>query len=271
MEYIWRSVPKEEKGGIQHVVYVKGDIPFLYYSGLVDTERFTLEHWQKAFEDCLGDDGRYWVTHEKMLALGMFRYSKILSEPFDPLKMRTGKYAVERLWKVYERSIIPSCALPKEYIKNVFDQVIRQKKSVSSLISKEEFEKLKKENPDMYTIDADQKATTESFGTEEFLVLEREHLITLKKLLDMYPSPRRKLEISVYDMRREKLQELADIAAKPQKSSFEAGPDFRKTTQTSLKDLLVKASENTTGGRKPMDEVIDLKSMQKKKRPPVKF
>jgi hypothetical protein len=265
MEYIWQQVPKEIKDGVEYITYVKGDIPYLYYSGLVDTNRFTLPMWEKAFEDVLGEDGRYWVPHKKLLWLGQFRYSRTLNEPFDPLKMREGKYSPDRLWKVFENSIIPSSSLPKEFFKNTYDALIRQHKSFDDLFAKD-LNKLKEEGKEI----KDLEIAKITFEQDEVMV-SREVLVRLRQLLDTYPSPRRKMEMSVHSMRNEKLQELADVAKNPQKSKFEAGPDFRETAKKSLKDMLVKASEDVTGGRKPSGEVFDLKAAQKSKRPPGKL
>ncbi|HEX5033772.1 MAG TPA: hypothetical protein VFW62_04775, partial [bacterium] len=259
MEFIWNKVPKEIRDGVEYVTYVATDIPFLYYSGLVDTQRYTRKDWEAAFEDCRGTDGRFWVSHEKMLSLGRFRYCKTVTEPFDPLKMRVGKYSVDRLWRIFENSIIPSCSLPPEYIKNTFDQMFRQKKSLKSLVQKElktAKDKGGKLDDKGYDESAfDNLPGIETIGNETFVELTPEHLQRLKQTLDSYPSPRRKLELMVEQTRTDRLQQLSDVAKNPQKSTFEAGKDFRETTKKSLKDMLVKASENTTAGRKPMDEV----------------
>jgi hypothetical protein len=268
MEMIWSQVPKEVKNGIEYITYIKNDLPYLYYSGLVDTQRYKLEDWQQAFEDCLGEDGRYWISHEKMLSLGKFRYGKTVNEPFDPFKMRMGRYEVDRLWRLFESSVIPSCALPREYLKNVYDQMVRQHKSFKQMFSEKDLKKLKDSGQE---IDFNLSVPDEHEGSISYVTVTREHLENLKKMLDTYPSPRRKLEISVQQMRQEKLQQLADIAASPQKSAFESGPDFRNTAKKSLKDMLIKASENVAAGRKTTGEVINVGDVQKKKRPPVKF
>ncbi len=264
MEFIWNKVPKEEKDGIQYVTYVATDIPFLYYSGLVDTAKFTRKEWEAAFEDCRGSDGRFWISHEKMLWLGRFRYCKTVTEPFDPLKMRVGKYSVDRLWRIFENSIIPSCSLPPAYLKNVFDQMFRQQKSLKSLFEKD-LKAAKEKGGEFDDESLENMPGLETVGNEVFVELTPEHLKRLKQTLDTYPSPRRKLEVSVEETRMSRLQQLADVAKTPQKSTFEAGKDFRETTKKSLKDMLVKASENANAGRKPMDEVLDLKSLQKKR------
>lgn len=269
MEYIWNKVPKEKKDGVDYVTYVKTDIPYLYYSGLVDTNSYTLEQWEKAFEDCLGEDARYWVSHEKMLWLGRFRYHKTVAEPFDPLKMRTGKYSVERLWKIFENSIIPSCSLPKEFIKNTFDQMIVQHKSLAKTYGKEL--KALKEKGKEFKEEEFPVIKFEKEGGKEYIIIERNTLLNIKRLVDDFPSPRRKLELSVQNMRLDRLQKLSGMASQREKSTFEAGKDFRETTKKSLKDMLVKASEDATGGRKTTGEVINVGDVQKKRPRPTKF
>lgn len=272
MDFIWNQVnPKEVKDGIEYITYVKGDLPFLYYSGMVDTQKWSREQWDKAFEDCLGEDGRYWVSHEKMISLGRFRYCKVVGEPFDPLKMRVGKYTPERLWKIFENSIIPSSALPESFFKRIFDILVFQKKHIKDGIGKQ-LEALKKAGQDE-EIEKKIKAVKDPKWVkedgQEYLILDRDDLVRLKEFLDNYPSPRRKMELLVEDTRNSRLKQLAEVALAPQKSSFEGGKDFRETTKQNLKDMLVKASEAADKARQPKDEVLDLKSMQKNR--PTKF
>lgn len=274
MEFIWSRCPKEVKDDVEYVVYEETDIPALYYSGLVDTERFKLTHWEQAFKDCKGEDGRYWVSHNKMIFLGMFRYSKRVGEPFDPLKLRTGTWPIERLWKVYEKSVIPSTTIPPEFIKQKFDLIYRKKKSAKEAFSSE-LEKLSEEEEggeEFSETAAGIKPLLFGSGSEgQTVEVDKQHLINLKTFIDTYPSPRRKMELGVQEVRLGKLQSLAGQAATQQKSTFEAGQDFRETTKKDLKDMLVKASEKKTAGRKPTGEVINVGDVQRKKPRPTKF
>lgn len=271
MDHIWNAVqPKDIKDGVEYITYVKTDIPFLYYSGLVDTKKWSRKEWEQAFEDCLGEDGRYWVSREKLISLGRFRYCKVVSDPFDPLKMRTGKYTPERLWKIFENSVIPSSSLPESLFKQTFDIMIYQKKSLQEGMKKE-FEAYKKEGKEIPE-DLKNKQREPKFIKEdgqEYVLIDRDDLLRLKEFLDTYPSPRRKMEMMVQDIRAERLKKLADVAHNPQRSSFESGKDFRDTAKQNLKEMLVKASEAVDAKRKPKDEVLDLKSMQKKR--PTKY
>jgi hypothetical protein len=274
MEFIWQRCPKTEKDGEEYVVYEPTDIPALYYSGLVDTHRFKLKHWEQAFEDCLGKDGRYWVSHNKMMFLGMFRDSKRVGEPFDPLKMRIGKYTPERLWQVFEKSIIPSCSLGEDFVKRVFEGHILRNKSAREILGKDVDQAIKKEKIDTGVADEDfdiHAGAIAGADGKKYVEVTREFLENIKNIIDSYPSPRRKMELGVQEVRLGKLQKLSGQAAQSQKSTFEAGKDFRETTQEDLKEMLVKASDKPTGGRKPSGEELDLKKMQKKKPKPTKF
>lgn len=272
MEYIWQKVPKVTKDGQEFVTYAKTDLPYLYNSGLVDTKRFTFQQWERAFDDCLGEDGRYWVSHKKMLFLGLFRYSKAVGEPFDPLKLRTGKWPIERLWRVYENSIIPSTSIPPEFIKQKFDLIFRKKKSLKEAVSGD-FQKINKGGEDAIS-QVEKKIhplVFEGAPGHETVIVEKDDLFALKSFIDTYPSPRRKLELAVQEMKLGKLQALAGIAAQKEKSTFELGKDFRETTKKDLKDMLVKASEKRSGGRKTTGEEINVADMQKKRPRPTKF
>ncbi|MCP5468180.1 MAG: hypothetical protein H7A32_02810 [Deltaproteobacteria bacterium] len=273
MDYIWSQVPKEVKDGKEYVVYEKDDLPFLYYSGLVDTERVSLEEWKKTFEECLGEDNRYWVDYEKMISLGKYRYHKVVNDPFDPLKMRVGKYPLERLWAVFESSVIPSCSLPKAFLKNIFDSMIKGGKTAEETFSQEikkAKEKAKEEGNDFEMPELD-SAQVFLEGGKQYINVTRQHLLRIKEMLDTYPSPRRKLQVGVHELRAERLQKLADIAINREKSGFEGGKDFREETKKSLKDMLVKASENKNAGRQPTGESFNIADLQKSKRPPTKF
>ncbi len=266
MNHIWNAVqPKDVKDGVEYITYVPTDIPFLYFSGLVDTKRWKRAEWEQAFEDCLGEDGRYWVSHEKLISLGRFRYCKVVSDPFDPLKMRAGKYTPERLWKIFENSVVPSCSLQETFFKQTFDIMIYQKKSLKEGM-KAEFEAMKKSGqkiPDDIKKKYHEPKFVEENG-KEYIVLDRDDMVRLKEFLDTYPSPRRKMELLVEEARAERLNKLADVALNPQKSSFESGKDFREISKQSLKEMLVKASAVEDANRKPKDEVLDLKARQKK-------
>lgn len=263
MEYIWSQVPKNTKDDVEYIVYTPKDIEILYMTGLVDTQRFSLDQWKKAFQDCKQEDNQYWVSYEKMISLGRYRYCKFVGEPFDPLKLQPGFYHIEELWKMYQNSVIPSCSLDPVFIKNTFDRLFRNKEKPKEMLA-EEIKKAAAEGKEF-------KIPQAAMMRGDYVALRQEDLVSLRNLLDQYPSPRRHLEFGVMESRLEKLQQLSNAAHNLQKSGFESGPDFRNVMKKDLKDMLVKASDNPTAGRKPLDEVIDLKAMQKQKRSPTKF
>lgn len=263
MELIWKRVPKTVKGDVEYIVYEGDDVPALYESGLVDTERYSFKQWEAAFEDCRGEFGQYWVSHEKMISLGQFRFCKIVSEPFDPLRVRTGKYSVTQLWQLFDKAIIPSCALDKNKIKEIFNALFLKRQSVGSALGKE-LEVLEDQGEDTTAL-ANQAIPFKTDETgEPYVEVGPADLQEIKTLLDTYPSARRKLEMGVQELRHEKLSGIAKRAEESQKSNFEEGKDFRKTTQEDLQNMLVKTQGDAVEARAPKDEVLDLKSLQKR-------
>lgn len=263
MEIIWRRVPKTLKGDVEYIVYEAHDLPALYESGLVDTQRYSLEQWERAFENCKGEDGCFWVSYEKMISLGQYRFSKIVAEPFDPLRVRTGEYTIEQLWRLFEKAVIPSCSLPPEKIKELFNKLFRKKLSVDEAL-REELEALKEAGEETEDLLEQAVHFKKHKSGEVYIEVTAEELTGLKELIDAYPSPRRKLELGVQRLRQEKLDAMAQRAKENQKSTFEEGRDFRKTTQEDLLKMLVKTQTKAAGGREPLDEELDLKSLQKK-------
>ncbi|MBI2335512.1 MAG: hypothetical protein HYU97_01970 [Deltaproteobacteria bacterium] len=231
MEYIWRKVQKVKREGKDYIRYLPDDIPYLYQSGLIDTERVSLKALNEFFEPLRGPDGAFYVDHKKIIELGKYRYHKIVGKPFDPLKMRRGKYTLERLRRIFENSLIPSTSLDPKFIWNQFNTTIMSKAN--------------------------------SRGEIEFT---EEMLRSLAKTLELYPSPRRRLELDVESLRAQEVQENVKIHQNPELSQFTHKTDIKKATVKSLKDVLVKTKEAIADPhRQGKGEVIDIKKLKKPK------
>lgn len=267
MEQIWTKVGKTTQDGINYIVYTQDDLPALYESGMMDTRRVSLENFLKFFEPLKQSDKKYWVSKENFIKLGKYRYAGRIKEPFDPIKMRQGRYTVERLWRVFERSIIPSTSLDPRLLKAVFDGLIVNQKSPKEIFAKQ-LKKLKEQGkePEVDEAELELLAPLIEEGGKKYVEITERDLKEIQKILDTYPSPQRRLEIDVQNARQERLQGLAQAQENLQKSSFEAGQDFRVKAQKELGDLLVKTEDGLRGGRKPTDEVLDLKELQRKGR-----
>lgn len=262
MIQIWSKLDKTRKEGVDYLTYSLKDISALYYSGMMDPNYATLEIFQKFFEPFLQADGQYWLKQEDFIALGEYRYPGRAREPFDPLKMRQGRYTIERLWRLFKNSIIPSCALPPEFIKLIFDGMVREQKSPQEIFASQ-LKAKKEELKDLDQAALNARAELIEEEGKKYLNITGQDLAEIQKLLDTYPSPRRRREINVQEARQNKLQSLSKAQENLQKSNFEAGQDFRVKAKKDLGDVLVKADEGLRGGRKPTEEVLDLKSLQK--------
>lgn len=270
MKGIWTRVQtKTVRQGVEYIVYIEDDIRFLYYSGLVDTEKFTLKQWQKAFADCREEqegENKYWVTYEKFTSLAKYRYGKVVGAPFDPFKLRCGKYTLEQFWKLYEASIMPACILPKEFFEELFDKLYRKRMPLEQIIGVE-IKALKEQG---------RQVNSEPIKFEgDLVVLDKTHIRNLiADLITEFPSPKQRLALQVQSVKAKQVQGLADSTQNQQKSGFTTG-DVRKVTKASLHDVLLKTTHvgdrlKQTEKKESNGEVFSIGAL-KKNRGPVKF
>ena len=203
MEHIWERVPKTKEGLIR---YLAGDLPYLYHNGFVDTNRFSLDEWVAAFDDCKKEDDSYLISKEKFLSLGVFRYIGPVLHPFDPHKIKEGEWEDEKLKLLYNLSVKPSSTLPEDIYWNTI-------------------ENLKKQG---------------CLQNGKFL-LDNRFIKQLIFLLDQYPSPRRKLEIEVDRIRKEREETLNQNTKVRDTSNFVVGKTNLEVKKEAFKNLETKA------------------------------
>ena len=231
MEYIWRKVDKVKREEIDYIRYLPDDLPYLYQSGFVDTERVPFDEFKSFFDPLRGPDGAFYLDHHQIIQLGKYRYCKIVGKPFEPLKMRRGKYTIERLRNIFEKSIIPSTALDPKFIRNQFNTIVTSKANSQGEIE-----------------------------------ITEEMLRNLTKTLELYPSPRRCLELDVEALRKEETQTMQQVHHNPEVSRFTNKSDIKKTAVKGLENILVKTKVPTEDPhRKGKGKTIDIKSLRKPK------
>ncbi|MBX7149431.1 hypothetical protein K1X76_10160 [bacterium] len=230
MEYIWDRIPKTKEGNVR---YLLGDLPYLYQNGFVDSNQFTYEQWKAAFEDCKQDDDSYILTKEKFLSLRKFRYVGPVFEPFDASKVREGEWTDDDLAKLYHRSIKPSSTVPEQVYFNMI------------------------------------KALKEREGLQQNgrLLVNKTVKTQLGYLIDRFPSPRRKLEIEVSRLRKEREKDFREVNENRDVSKFVAGQFESEEELKKFKSLQNKAGAPV---KQKIDtsKTVDLKSL---KRPPKKI
>jgi hypothetical protein len=168
MQYIWERLPKEKDG--KHVRYIKGDIPYLYYYGFVDTRKFALKQWQAAFEPFRQPDGTFLVNQAQFMLLRVYRYNEPVQEPFDPKKLRLGPWPHKELQFLFEKTLKKCTVIPD----NIFWNSITALKKRGKV------------------------------NANNDLLIDEEVQKQFAYLIDRFPTPRRNLEKEVARLRQEK-------------------------------------------------------------------
>lgn len=235
MEYIWERLPKEQDR--QTVRYQPNDIPYLYHYGFVDTTKFTYLQWKQAFENFKQPDDTYLLNKKQFMSLRVFRYVATDYTPFDPHKLRLGVWPDKELDFLFEKSIKPSCHLPKEIYLN----------SIQSL---------KKSG----------NATPEGH-----LILNDAVIKQLQYLVEKFPTPRRRLEKEVTRLREEKEKIYQGHLSNRNESKFTIGETQSEHQFETLKKL--ESTHHIATSEEAVDEenLVDLKSLKNKARKPNKF
>lgn len=227
MEFIWEKIPKTKKGLVH---YLPGDIPYLYRNGFVDSARYTYQQWKSAFEDCIQDDGSYFVSKEKFMSLRPFRYVGPVYKPFDSQKVREGEWTDEELKKLYVLSIKPSSAIPE----NIFWNIIKDLKGRGLI---------KNGN----------------------LIVNKDVKIQLAYLIERFPSPRRRLEIEINRIREERENQLRGATKKRDSSTFTVGKIASETKTEDFKKLESSGPVKSKAPAETAEEkpTIDIKKLRK--------
>jgi len=231
MQYIWDKVPKTKEG---FILYLAGDIPYLYRNGFVDTQQFSYQTWKAAFDDCLQPDGTYLVSEEKFMSFRKFRYEGPLFKPFDPNRVRSGEWNDNDLQKLYDLSIKPSSTVAEDVFWN----------SVKAL-------------------------KDQGFEQNGNLLVNEAVKKQLSYLIERFPSPRRRLEKEVGRLREEREEEFREVTKNRDSSKFVAGKFASEDKMEQFKALenksaYTKAPASKAAKSKKAD--VDIKKLRKPSR-----
>lgn len=158
MQLIWDDLPKSPDEN--HVTLTINDIDAMWHLGIVDTGRFNLETWRRAFDSHKEAGGTYLLKEKEFLAKETYRYKGEIMVPFDAMKINEGKYTDEGLQELFNLSILPSSSLPSPELSKFLTELKNEFREADSLIKIDSRAKFK-----------------------------------IKALLDTNPSPLRRLEI----------------------------------------------------------------------------
>lgn len=157
IDYIWEQNEKQPDGTVKYSIY---DVNALWELGFVDTKEYPQDVWVAFFDRYKQPDGNYILTKNDFYSLDQYRYKGEIKIPFDALMINEGKYTDEGFQRLIDLSIEPSCGLPVAQ----FTETIR-------------------------------KFTEKYRGPDGMITIGKNAKIDIKKLLQKYPSPMRRLEI----------------------------------------------------------------------------
>jgi len=132
MEHLWSTIDKTPDG--KYVHYDEIDVHQLYINGFVDAQQFTLKEWMSAFEPFRQPDGTFLLNKDNFLALDRYRYKGEVRIPFDAMKINEGKYTDDGLDDLINASIVPSCNLPQQKLKEFFETLKKDFRQADGLI-----------------------------------------------------------------------------------------------------------------------------------------
>ena len=239
MEQIWNAVPKEHnlpppfKG--DHIRYIATDPKFLYLTGFVDEKLFTLEQWEGAFQDCKQPNNTYLISKDKFLSLGQYKYTGPVKKPLEPMKIREGWYDVDAWHEFCVKSIMPSTTLSIEHLVQA--------------------EKLMKEAGQI---------------VNRRILIDKAAKLRMKKVLDDFPSPSRRRELSIEDHHQKRVE--AEVARSKAPASaqttFAKGEKLGDRDKRSLKETLLKTAKiaKTTKEEAPTLSLKDIRKKSKTKK-----
>lgn len=232
MEQLWQKLASPDKTGEPVIVYNSiGDLVFLYANGFVDAVQYSLKEWLEAFADSRQKDGSYRLTRPQWLAKKKYRYDGVVEKPFDPWRIKEREYNEAEFAAILRDFIVPSTWLAKESI----PQVIANYQS--------------------HGLFKDGKILVNKVIKEDF-----------SKMLKLFPSPLRILQISVHGVPKGIKQ--WDSVQTAQKSGFTQAPDEGKEAAMKLSALFQNPIQQMPAQASDASTLTLKEMMKKKKRPP---
>jgi len=228
---IWERVSKDPGDGVRVITFAtENDLNFLYASGFVDAEKYTMEQWLKSFDECKQKDESYIVTNKQWMAKEAMHYTGPVREPFNPLNLPEEELTEAQFVTMLKQCIIPSSQATVEKIPVILKDFKDQE-----------------------------------FFKDGKIMVTTKVKNELNIFLAMYPSPLRVLEFKIMQLKSGEIattgSEFTDIMA----SGYVAGASKAKTTQSKLDSLLgghAKPAAQPSGAPGDMD-VAALRSKMK--------
>ena len=228
-EQIFEKVAKKDASGNRAIHYASDDdLIFIYASGFVDAEKYSLDQWIAAFAESKQKDGSYLITYKQWMAKEPFYYTGPVHEPFDPMKIPEREFTEAEFVDMWRKCIIPSSQSSEAKIPQVLGDLKKQGVLKDGKIMVDE-------------------------GVKK----------QIGYFLLAYPSPLRVLEIKIQQMMQGEVATTGSETLDAMASGYVRGASKVQATQDRLSKLLGGHVKPAQPAKKPDDE-LSVKDLQKK-------
>jgi hypothetical protein len=120
---IWNAVAQPAKDGKKYISFSnRNDIVYLYCTGFVDENRFTLHDWVESFKDGLKEDGSYLLNEEQWMEKARHRYTGPIGKHFDPMLIKEGEWPERDMEGLIQMHILPAVYFTESEFRSIFDE-----------------------------------------------------------------------------------------------------------------------------------------------------
>ena len=217
MRWLWGQLHRSNLKMPPDKLILRGedDLIYLYQTGFVDTDRYSLQQWLAAFRPHCKSKDLYELSLEEWLDKAPYRYAGAVQPAFDPGTLREGSWTLDELKQLIKDKFLKETEIPYEMFYRAIEKTLE----------------------------------TGRFKEKSFM-MDKRIKTALRKLLDEHASPQRHRALAVEQVRRHEEFEgtaPAGTAAKTATgkvkrsepaSSFKSNPDQQKQDLGKLGQLL---------------------------------
>ena len=202
MTALWLQVSQKEADGTRVIVWKNDqDLDLLYYTGFVDTDKFTLIQWKEAHQDFKQKEASYRLKLKDWMGLKKYRYDGIVSPLFEPETLKEGVWSEVQFDRFLKEIFLPQVTCSEKQFREAL------KTTGNKIFDKGGYK------------------ITKAFKND------------LKIILETFPSPKRAREIAVYVYKE--MNKKGGITPKiSERSSFTQGPTEAAIITNKLSQIL---------------------------------
>ena len=120
---IWSAVAQPSADGKKYLIFAgRNDLVYLFCTGFVDENKFSLQDWVDSFKTCLQPDGSYRLTEEEWLDKARFRYCGPVGRPFNPLLIHEGDWPEKDMELLIKTHLLPAVYFNEEEFRAIFEE-----------------------------------------------------------------------------------------------------------------------------------------------------